>query len=177
MTRPVFIFLFAALCNMCLACAGPETRYKVLSFFFDGVPPPEREEEVKDTVAVEAAKPSEPRRKYVSHGPYAARLCDSCHRPGTNKLLLPIEVLCQNCHDLAISGRKVHGPISSGGCRVCHDPHGSGYPKLLVSDSRGFCLYCHEQAYVLAREVHREVSEECTVCHDAHSADNPYLLR
>ena len=71
-------------------CEG-KTRYQVLSFFFDGVPPPE---ELKQEGGKEGKKvTAQPQSTYREHGPYAARLCNSCHERGSNKLLVPIEEL------------------------------------------------------------------------------------
>src|SRR5512139_3378133 len=89
---------------MTLLAAGcsPEARYRTLSFFFDGVPPPAGSEPGMrgpggpQKEAAGKVRPS-------SHGPYAARLCEACHqRGGSNKLLLPVETLCLYCHDLNI---------------------------------------------------------------------------
>jgi len=155
-------------------CEG-KTRYQVLSFFFDGVPPPE---ELKQEGGKEGKKvTAQPQSTYREHGPYAARLCTSCHERGSNKLLVPIEELCLQCHTLNIKKKYIHGPLASGGCKICHSPHGSIYPFLLISEPKDFCLHCHSKKDILMRDVHRETDEQCTVCHDAHSADNAYLLK
>ena len=59
--------------------------------------------------------------------------------------------LCGRCHELDLTRRYVHGPLASGGCTVCHDPHSSRYRYLLVSDSDGFCLSCHDARRVAGR--------------------------
>jgi predicted CXXCH cytochrome family protein len=105
-------------------------------------------------------------------------MCDGCHEPQTNKLLLPVEELCLNCHEIfSVVKKTVHGPLASGGCIVCHNPHGSTNPYLLVSHPLEFCMFCHKQEDILRREVHKEQSIGCTVCHSAHGSDNAYLLR
>lgn len=159
---------------------GAKTRYKTLSFFFDGVPDPEK-------VAVESpgkgkkAIPGETasaRPKPTTHGPYAAKQCDACHERASNRLVLPIEELCYTCHTLKVGGTQwVHGPLASGGCRVCHDPHGSGYPYLLVSKPEQFCFHCHDRDSISRNEVHKTTETGCTECHDAHMADNRFLLK
>jgi len=95
----------------------------------------------------------------------------------TNKLLLPIEELCFKCHVLDIAKKYVHGPLASGGCRVCHYPHGSAYSFLLVAESKEFCLYCHDKASILKRDVHQGMTEQCTTCHEAHSSDIEFLIK
>jgi predicted CXXCH cytochrome family protein len=115
--------------------------------------------------------------QYKAHGPFAAKLCDACHNKRDNTLLMPIESLCLNCHHLNINKKYIHGPVASGGCRVCHDPHGSGYPFLLTAEPREFCPRCHDKSLIFAKEVHEGTTEQCTTCHDAHSSDMPNLLR
>jgi predicted CXXCH cytochrome family protein len=157
-------------------------RYRVLSIFFDGVPNPDAptataagNQDAGGRVA--ADKRETGKNQYTEHGPYAARLCEGCHQRGTNKLLLPIESLCLHCHSIAMDKKRVHGPIASGGCKVCHDPHSSSNRFLLVSDSKEFCLYCHDKNEISTREVHQGMSEECITCHDAHGSDNDFLLK
>jgi predicted CXXCH cytochrome family protein len=117
--------------------------------------------------------------KMSTHGPYAAGLCEACHlRGGGNQLILPVEKLCLNCHDLKTNRKHVHGPVASGGCRVCHDPHGSGKAYLLVSDPTTFCFFCHDEAEVKTREVHASATgTQCTDCHDPHSSDSNFMLK
>jgi len=160
----------------------------VLCHLFDGVPPPHgvapcdggpggvavagggRASRGKESSENKAAQ-------YTEHGPYAAKLCDGCHQRQTNQLILPVEELCFNCHVFPLDKRKVHGPLASGGCIICHNPHGSGNRFLLVSDSQGFCLYCHRREDVSGNEAHQGLDEACTTCHNAHASDNDHLLR
>ncbi|MDA8099743.1 MAG: hypothetical protein M0042_08960 [Nitrospiraceae bacterium] len=161
------------------AGCSPETRYRTLSFFFDGVPPPGGSgQELRSGRAT--GEPKEPPKvRPTTHGPYAARLCEACHQRGSgNKLILPVEELCLKCHVVSIAKKNVHGPLASGGCRVCHEPHGSGKAYLLVADPTTFCFYCHDEQEVGTRDVHKASGgAECTECHDAHSSDNPFLLK
>ena len=114
-------------------------HHRVLSFFFDGVPDPQAAvvstgPEVQAAVGRQLVRPGE-------HGPFAAKLCDGCHdSKATNALVAPIEQLCVRCHELGATQAYVHGPLASGGCLVCHDPHRSANRFLLVSASDGFCL-------------------------------------
>jgi len=171
------------LCALLLVVVGlygcaPETKYKVLSFFFDGVPKPEapvgkkkpgqHEEEVERMKAV----------AYHMHGPYASRHCEGCHTPGSNVLLLPKNKLCLRCHVLDLSKKYVHGPVAAGGCLKCHDPHGSAYPYFLAAAPATFCLRCHEKKEVFRNKAHDGIDgEQCTVCHDAHSSNKEFLLK
>jgi predicted CXXCH cytochrome family protein len=164
----------AALVLLC-GCTA-QTRYEVLSFFFDGVPAPEDQ-------AARAARAGAARRdanneneRSSQHGPYAAKMCAACHDTNTNALLLPKDMLCLNCHDLQL-GRRQHGPVAAGGCLVCHDPHRSSNRYLLVSPAKVFCLYCHDPKDVYERDAHQGMTASCTECHNPHGSDNEYLLR
>jgi predicted CXXCH cytochrome family protein len=158
----------------------------VLCLLFDGVPPPKGMEPCDGTpggaaggaVIAKAGNDAENKAgRYTEHGPYAAKLCEGCHMRQTNKLILPMEDLCLNCHALDTSTKNMHGPLAAGGCVVCHNPHGSGNEYLLVSKAKDFCLYCHQQEDILKKEVHKAGENGCTTCHDAHGSDNDYLLR
>lgn len=159
------------------ACNTTKT-HKILSFFFDGVPEPGKTEEpaLRDRRKGSVAA-AETRFRYREHGPYAARQCQACHAKATNRLLLPVEELCFQCHALDVRKKYIHGPLASGGCKVCHDPHGSNHPFLLVSEPKEFCLHCHERDAIAQRDVHKGMEEQCTECHDAHSSDKEYLLK
>ena len=51
------------------------------------------------------------------------------------------------------------------------------FPFLLVSESKKFCLYCHNGADIAKNEAHKGVDADCTECHDAHASNNDYLLK
>jgi predicted CXXCH cytochrome family protein len=173
--------LAAGVCVTMVLLAGcsAASRRKVLTFLFDGVPPP-KEARTQETGAAEVAASSAPSRavQYTEHGPYAARLCDACHQAGaTNVLVAPKDVLCARCHDLRLDRKYVHGPLASGGCLACHDPHSSRYRYLLVSESDDFCLRCHDLAAISRNAAHEGNPASCTSCHDAHLSDKKYLLK
>ena len=157
-------------------CATKE-NFKDLSFFFDGVPDPSKvgKKGYKSRKGDATAPVSE--QHASQHGPYAAKLCEACHNRSTNALVRPIEQLCANCHDIQLDKKWIHGPLASGGCRVCHLPHTSRYRSLLVSDSRDFCLHCHSISDVARNPAHEGADSGCISCHDPHMSDNMYLLR
>ena len=172
-TLPI-LFVVTALLWGCEAT----TRYRTLSFFFDGVPDPEEEKaasikkaETRDASGRTAAPSS------WGHGPYAAKQCDACHQRPTNVLVAPIDELCFRCHEFPPGKQWVHGPLASGGCRVCHEPHSSGYPFLLVSGADSSCFQCHDEKVVASNKAHKDDTTKCTTCHDAHMSDKRFLLK
>jgi predicted CXXCH cytochrome family protein len=170
----VVLILFISVLAGCEA----RSRYKTLSFFFDGVPDPDKVSAASGAAGQKGSgkTASKPPRD-LSHGPYAAKMCEACHERSSNALVLPLKDLCFKCHRLNIQKKYIHGPVAAGGCRICHEPHSSGRPFLLVSEPQKFCFYCHEEKAVLANEVHKGMDASCTDCHDAHSADNRYFLK
>jgi predicted CXXCH cytochrome family protein len=159
-------------------CNTPKT-HKVLSYFFDGVPEPGKApgEPGSRGNRKGAVTGSATAVRYREHGPYAAKQCQDCHGKGTSALILPIEELCFKCHSLDVRKKYIHGPIASGGCKVCHQPHGSNYPFLLVAEPKEFCLYCHDRDAIARNDAHIGMDTQCTECHDAHSSDEKYLLK
>lgn len=153
-------------------------RYTVLSVFFDGVkpPPPEGETAAKQLAGAGATRSRH--TGYREHGPYAAKLCNACHVAGTlSELVESREQLCLRCHELTLDKKYVHGPLASGGCLACHDPHSSQYRYFLLSESDSFCFRCHESGALERIPAHANAGEECTGCHDPHMSDKKYLLR
>lgn len=166
-----FMMVWSAGCNA-------TTRYQVLSFLFDGVPPPQAAPAVDQQQTAAAGTAPARQVGYRAHGPYAAKLCNACHNSGaTNALLLPREELCFQCHELKLNKKYIHGPLASGGCLACHDPHSSQYRYFLVSESDDFCFRCHDAEMVARNTAHAGMQQQCTTCHDAHMSDKRYLLR
>jgi predicted CXXCH cytochrome family protein len=94
------------------------------------------------------------------HRPLAFGRCDQCHRYDGRLVKSSVKELCLSCHGgEKFSRRIVHGPVRSGECLACHDPHASREPALLKSryapgrfatgeGDVALCLGCHEaEAY------------------------------
>jgi predicted CXXCH cytochrome family protein len=88
-----------------------------------------------------------------SHGPYAARLCSSCHpKPVGGKVGLTtesVDSLCYECHtqfkaEMAGAGSR-HQLLSKSdrACMECHDPHASNQEYHLKKPAQELCLNCH----------------------------------
>lgn len=108
-----------------------------------------------------------------THGPFAADECTRCHDLTTasgfrglsggaggtraasdlaeaGRLRMPVNELCVHCHsdftDEAPGNEDLwlHGPVASGWCVLCHQPHSSQYPSLLTHDPTArLCSRCH----------------------------------
>ena len=164
----------AALCAACNAT----NRYRVLSTFFDGVPPPKPVEVAATQPAHNGLSEASRKATFSQHGPYAAKMCDACHNArSTNALIAHDSELCLRCHDFGAPKKFIHGPLASGGCLACHSPHSSSNRYLLRSATGEFCLDCHDRAGLSAVPGHADTAAACTSCHDAHMSDRRFLLR
>ncbi len=170
--------LSALMVSQCTGCATPESRYKTLSFFFDGVPEPGQEVVVETTNSVVETRPEEP--TFYVHQPYAERRCDLCHEGGFSNRLRTVKTkLCGLCHSgEEFEGSVKHGPAVSGQCYGCHDPHKSRYEHLLLDSGSAICGQCHTLETYPGLDKHRaEQGDECLACHSPHSSDKDGLLR
>ena len=126
------------------------------------------------------------------HSPAVGVLCKACHQEdkGKNKIVVhtdDIDSLCYRCH---IIGSKwddyasVHGPVGTGDCTVCHDPHGDTYRYFLWADGKlDLCLACHRDKKKLFaadspfKSVHGIIKGAgCTVCHSPHASKYQFQL-
>jgi predicted CXXCH cytochrome family protein len=165
-----------------------------------------------------------------THGPFAADECWRCHDlakasgfrrfgssgPGEasgadlaegGRLKRPVGELCIHCHtDFAAEAPEnedvwLHGPVASGWCVLCHQPHSSVNRKLLYeSPANRLCGRCHLPATLLSTPEHLpatpasessptaaiddaepdefdQVVADCTRCHDPHRGPDRRLLK
>jgi predicted CXXCH cytochrome family protein len=102
-------------------------KYRVLSFFFDGVPDPTRPQppEPASVGAETGGEPSESPPKpapmlVYAHAPYAQNRCGECHDAiGGNLARSIADGLCLDCHAEVAVGRFVHGPVAVRACDAC----------------------------------------------------------
>jgi predicted CXXCH cytochrome family protein len=115
--------------------------------------------------------------------------CTDCHDPhgGEVEALLvgvrdddDLKPLCFECHDEdLIEGEYTHGPAEQGECNLCHDPHASSAPSLLLGEGIELCGDCHEEIAESIEEseyVHDPVEEGCVDCHNPHSGPYAKML-
>src|SRR4030042_843662 len=127
----VSFFILATLILFSTSC-DKYIRYRVLNFFFDGVPHPDKPQESKEPVGVKTARlkqieraespPAPPRYK---HPPAEGKDdCSFCHGP-MNRMVLPPKDMCLKCHT-HVKGNLafIHGPAVVD-CVVCHNVHES----------------------------------------------------
>lgn len=163
-------------------------HYKVLSFFFDGVPNPAEVAAIhkldsisrKDSASLANALKVENLPKGSIHPPYQEKDCASCHdQSSMGKFTEMQPMLCYQCHeDFSTKYKALHGPVGGGQCTACHSPHLSENVSLLKRTNQSLCLYCHDQKQVLAFEPHQDIGDtSCTECHNPHGGDDKYILR
>lgn len=148
------------------------------------------------------------------HAPTVNYLCTECHIGQTaefneedrskSKYLAPDPIMnqCFNCHEGIgkkwFSNTSEHGPLRSGRCNKCHNPHSSDYEFFLRKPIWKLCTTCHSEkasgkhvigSFVFGRNsgAHptrgrpdpARPSRElvCSSCHNPHGSNGVYLLR
>lgn len=155
-----------------------EKHYKVLSFFFDGVPDP----------ALIAAGRSEIERvraaggTIYAHEPYAKEQCDRCHRTATGRMQMQLtSVVCAKCHaGVSEQHRYMHGPVAVAACLYCHSPHESTTKALLRTSANELCRQCHGSSFAATSKTpnpaHADPDRLCIDCHSGHGGHARYFL-
>jgi predicted CXXCH cytochrome family protein len=164
------------------------TRHRILSFFFDGVPPLEEPgatnamdslQEEAETVEVDADTTAPEQSAWSSHPALEDSQCATCHDPDQSyRLMEEPESLCLTCHDDKTENDYVHAPVDAGECLECHNPHGTQNPSLLVLTGQELCFQCHDAVDIKSSETHEGIEDTaCYECHDPHGGDGDYFLR
>ena len=181
-----------------LACSQT-TQYKVLSFFFDGVPEPGAARDTAGAIAGGRTSPAvEPRatappKQYYAHTPYRENRCGSCHDSTSGQLIQSVgEGLCLICHSKLIAeARFVHGPVAVDDCTACHHFHGAPFPNQLLVDPVATCLNCHDRVDLSVGDHHQSAptplsppsadqaddQRSCVECHNPHGGSDRFFLK
>ncbi|MCA8960626.1 MAG: hypothetical protein KDC38_08945 [Planctomycetes bacterium] len=177
--------LAVTLVVLTIAC-NTERHYRILSFFFDGVPRPgETPVQQKPVISPQFIRDEFSGASVVNwpiHKPYLEKQCRKCHAQEQSFLITgPAGPLCEQCHDEFYakldSSERQHGPAAAGQCLLCHDPHESQIDHLLVRDEPELCAFCHTDQTLWFRDDHPEVKDgACLPCHDPHAGDR-FLVR
>jgi predicted CXXCH cytochrome family protein len=126
------------------------------------------------------------RFSFFLHDPFEAEDCLDCHGEAAGARSLPsqrvssapsrrvklatgegflrmeVTALCFECHDefspesTPRDELSLHGPVASGWCVTCHDPHKSRNPSLLrYAPAARLCLQCHKRSeFAASSETH-----------------------
>ena len=186
-TKPssIGLMLLVFLGIFLMSCDEAE-RYKTLTFFFDGVPPPGStgpQGEPLDSNLLEPDQTGQIPAWYV-HEP--RKDCTTCHGKRKQRgfssetyLIAQEPELCYNCHDdYTVSAPFVHGPVAVGQCLFCHNPHKSKIEHLLKEPEPGLCYQCHDVNTIelIAAHLPNQLSS-CTNCHNPHSSSLKALMK
>jgi len=113
---------------------------------------------------------------YRYHDPVKDGECKACHPQGVGRTSPVSEArLCATCHDPLTGFKRLHGPLGAGQCSICHDPHGSAFPKFLVTGLRALCVQCHAQSRSQSH-IEKSANKQCPECHNPHGSEKQYLL-
>lgn len=161
-----------------LGCT-PQKHYKVLSFFFDGVPDPNAPPEGE--LDAESATSGRPVPRAILHKPFAENKCDACHTSASGRFQdfdKADDSSCAKCHEhVQTQFAVMHGPVAIGGCSFCHVPHESSIPALLIDTAPAVCLTCHDRELLPATPADHATDRSCLDCHVGHGSDKRGLLR
>jgi predicted CXXCH cytochrome family protein len=159
-------------------CGTPRERYRVLSYFFDGVPDPDAVKRVTNAGGVQVPVLA---RTVIQHKPYADNQCDVCHRSARGEIQEFSEAYkqCVKCHKTVSNERVLmHGPVAREECRWCHAPHESAEPALLKDTPVKVCVQCHDKELLGPNPPeHLDGTTSCLDCHYGHGGDGRYFLK
>lgn len=167
--------------GICLAAVwqgcSAKRDYKVLSFFFDGVPDPNA---IVSNSAPGGAADIRQSPTFSIHKPYADEKCSECHSGRQVRIGSNDATVCLKCHQEKLAEHPVmHGPVVAGACLWCHNPHQSAYAALFKAAPREVCTQCHTNPAPAPERVpqHADPAASCLDCHFGHGGDQRYFLR
>ena len=129
------------------------------------------------------------------HSSTVNQQCLACHQQSLEPLKIgfpteKVQEFCFGCHTgkkAWLSRKFIHGPITIGGCTLCHNPHGENNRyQLFEEGALTLCLACHGDKEGLVAEktedrmpyVHGIVAGGgCVSCHDPHATDQQFMLK
>jgi len=167
---------------LCLSGCHPDTKQKMLNFFFTGVPTPEEIARQK--------KEAEERRqkKEAQQKPSVTEVAKISEKPSKEK-------------EVSLEAKKVysHAPYAEGQCNGCHMgsmnfrsfrsggstqtfSKGGGKPGVLIAPRKKLCIKCHEylspdKASSSGLWLHTTAAKgDCDACHAPHQSEYPGVL-
>jgi predicted CXXCH cytochrome family protein len=169
-----------------LASCDEAERHKALTFFFDGVPPLRAETSGAQASGLKDNRAADKTPAGLWHIHEPVKNCTLCHgelrRAGSGRkvqLVAEVPQLCYTCHkEYSALETWVHGPVATGNCLLCHEPHKTQNEFLLRKPVPGLCYQCHEEQAIRLIKNHAEESyARCIDCHEGHAGTARGLLR
>lgn len=160
----------------------PARRYKVLTFFFDGVPDPNARPATQPAEGEGTRVVTGRRGETVYlHKPYDQNKCSECH-PGSGRTFESFEpvsaVVCAKCHpNVPTQYAFMHGPVAVKQCLLCHQPHEARVEHLLNEAPPKLCMKCHVPGMLASDEAHQDPKRNCLDCHYGHGGRARFFLR
>ena len=129
------------------------------------------------------------------HSSTVNQQCLACHQQSLEPLKIgfpteKVQEFCFGCHTgkkAWLSRKFIHGPITIGGCTLCHNPHGENNRyQLFEEGALALCLACHGDKEGLVAEKTEDrmpyvhgivVGGGCVSCHDPHATDQQFMLK
>lgn len=169
------VLLGMAVGGVLVGC-GPD-RYRILSFFFDGVPDPNAPSGFEGRQVARA--PSG--RIVYGHQPFVDDQCDACHQ-NTDDIFARAQVrkdVCLDCHGSVMTQHAVvHGPVLHNVCTLCHAPHQALHEHLLRAAAPDICTQCHVASSLGSMPPpHLEPDSDCLSCHSGHGGPDRQFLK
>ncbi len=177
--------VLVCLAALVLSCDETE-RHRVLTFFFDGVPPAGSEGFEGEPFDANSAGLEQTGQKPAWYVHEPQKDCTNCHRKQSmggfssqTRLIAPVPQLCYKCHDdPTVLASFVHGPVAVGQCLFCHNPHRSKVEHLLREAEPKLCYLCHDASMIELIPAHlAQQTSACTDCHYPHSGPTKSLLK
>ena len=126
------------------------------------------------------------------HSPAATLQCLSCHKKDDSSLQVAIpagkvESSCFKCHiskKAWLGMAHIHGPVGTGDCTVCHNPHADQNSSQLWADGKAkLCVSCHTDKIELLDEKKSVYYTHgilegggCIACHSPHATEHRFQL-
>lgn len=205
--RIVFVIFMVLISGILAAGCAQESRHKVLTFFFTGVPPlgGEIDQETGEKIVAKKKRKKRNVAKVFIHGPKAAGECFYCHDTDSSqsfrtvrksgggmprmdditpgRLAVARKDLCTQCHTSKSSEFRysqnmwVHGPLSDGACTACHDYHQTQNQYMLFKEKSVDLCTQCHAKGYLMLTEAHNNEDECISCHNPHVGTDRLMLR
>jgi predicted CXXCH cytochrome family protein len=112
--------------------------------------------------------------------------CVACHGEESQQatadnphIVAAVPTLCYGCHKKYVSPDGwLHGPVATGDCLLCHEPHKTKNKSLLIKTTPDLCYRCHETKMLKLVANHSGKSyAHCSDCHEGHTSPGRMLLK